>query len=616
MSLVVIVRKIPGGGPKINIDEGIQEAMLGSESNTKKYCQKVINFALSQENINSCQCEISLLCSLGIEYFEKEQKVAYGRSHGKSFGSAIYLALLSAYYQKPISNRVAATGFLGMGEKKGKIATFADREKQLKEKIQAVEQELAGVKTNASSQAQTIKRLEREISHLKTHEKKLQGQRENEQKSNSYQLIKGQEINLVPGTNLPITGLKEKVMACAEKAQDYQLEVPPAIKEKMKVYLTENAKELRDLLFADTHGLPIEHKMIQAYQGQKINLRQVCHDFALEQVQIQKEQLKKLGLFTDYNKHYITLNKEYEAEQIRVFGEMVKKNLVYQGFKPIYWSCGHETALAENEIEYYEKKDTSLYFKIKLVKTPDFLVAIKKTASYALVNHNNEYLIILENQIPLFEKLSKEKPKIEKILAGERLLGLTYSHPYQKDRKGYIVDGSDFIEEGEGTGIVHLAPAFGAEDFAVAKKEKLTIECPLEPNGLFNKKIVVSELIGKHYSEVNQYVITDLEKRNLIVKKEIISHSYPHDWRDKSVPIPVLYKNNEPILNPEIIDYVAKIVASSGSDCWFDGSILPLLQEKFPGLINEETVLGEDIMDVWLDSGVSHRCVFTKIYIT
>ncbi|CAJ0852944.1 14522_t:CDS:2 [Entrophospora sp. SA101] len=353
----------------------------------------------------------------------------------------------------------------------------------------------------------------------------------------------------------------------------------------MKVYLTENAKELRDLLFA-------------------------------EQVQIQKEQLKKLGLFTDYNKHYITLNKEYEAEQIRVFGEMVKKNLVYQGFKPIYWSCGHETALAENEIEYYEKKDTSLYFKIKLVKTPDFLVAIKKTASYALVNHNNEYLIILENQIPLFEKLSKEKPKIEKILAGERLLGLTYSHPYQKDRKGYIVDGSDFIEEGEGTGIVHLAPAFGAEDFAVAKKEKLTIECPLEPNGLFNKKIVVSELIGKHYSEVNQYVITDLEKRNLIVKKEIISHSYPHDWRDKSVPIPVLYKNNEPILNPEIIDYVAKIVASSGSDCWFDGSILPLLQEKFPGLINEETVLGEDIMDVWLDSGVSHRCVFTKIYIT
>ena len=121
------------------------------------------------------------------------------------------------------------------------------------------------------------------------------------------------------------------------------------------------------LLGWDTHGLPIEHKMIQVHQGQKINLRQACHDFALEQVQIQKEQLKKLGLFTDYEKYYITLDKKYEAEQIRIFGEMVKKGLVYQGFRPIHWSCSHETALAENEIEYYEKKDISLYFKVSLV---------------------------------------------------------------------------------------------------------------------------------------------------------------------------------------------------------------------------------------------------------
>src|SRR5438270_5121544 len=106
--------------------------------------------------------------------------------------------------------------------------------------------------------------------------------------------------------------------------------------------------------------------MIQVHQGQKINLRQVCHDFALEQVKLQKDQLKTLGLFTDYNKYYITLDKKYEAEQLRVFGELVKKDLIYQGFRPIYWSCGHETALAENEIEYLDKRDTSLYFKIKL----------------------------------------------------------------------------------------------------------------------------------------------------------------------------------------------------------------------------------------------------------
>src|SRR5437763_179278 len=127
------------------------------------------------------------------------------------------------------------------------------------------------------------------------------------------------------------------------------------------------------LLGWDTHGLPIEHKMFQVHKDKKNDLRPLCHQFALEQAQNQREQLKKLGLFTDYDKYYITLDKNYEAEQIRVFGEMVKKGLIYQGFRPIHWSCGHETALAEAEIEYLPKKDTSLYFKIKLVKNRVFL---------------------------------------------------------------------------------------------------------------------------------------------------------------------------------------------------------------------------------------------------
>jgi isoleucyl-tRNA synthetase len=137
--------------------------------------------------------------------------------------------------------------------------------------------------------------------------------------------------------------------------------------------------------------------------------------------------------------------------------------------------------------------------------------------------------LILESQISLLKKWNEKETRVKKIFRGEELLGLTYFHPYRNDIEGYIVDGSDFIEEKEGTGLVHLAPAFGNEDFTVAKREKILVECPLDPNGAFNEKIGIENLIGKNYKEVNDYVINDLQIRNLVARKEIIVHSYPHD---------------------------------------------------------------------------------------
>ncbi|CAI2198623.1 3348_t:CDS:1, partial [Funneliformis geosporum] len=116
-----------------------------------------------------------------------------------------------------------------------------------------------------------------------------------------------------------------------------------------------------------THGLPIEHKVLQLFSGEEKVLRKKCDEYASQQVKIQKKQLAELGLFTDYDQIYLTKDKKYEAEQIRVFGEMVKKGLIYQGWKPVYWSCSHATALAEAEVEYLPKEGYSFYFYLPLV---------------------------------------------------------------------------------------------------------------------------------------------------------------------------------------------------------------------------------------------------------
>ncbi|CAJ0747080.1 24934_t:CDS:2 [Entrophospora sp. SA101] len=205
-NLVVIVRKIPHGGPKINIDKGyFQAPMTREEKQSGHYMKRVINFFLKQENINPQQYEITLLSAIGVENFTGERKVAFGQSGGKSAGSTLYLALLSAFFKKPIAKEVASTGALSLSTKRIK-----------------------------------------------------------------WGKVSGQEFPLVPGTNLPIGGLKHKVSAATERgvnqlAEDYQQVVPPEIKAKMTVHFAENVAELRKLVLGG------ELNQAKAQQQRKAN---------------------------------------------------------------------------------------------------------------------------------------------------------------------------------------------------------------------------------------------------------------------------------------------------------------------------------------------------------
>lgn len=444
----------------------------------------------------------------------------------------------------------------------------------------------------------------------------------------------------------------------------------------------------------DTHGLPIEQQLAkQGIDRKKMSvadLREKCKEYALGQVEHQKKQFKRLGVRGDWDHPYLTLHKEYEAEQIEVFGDMAKKGYIYKDKKTVYWSPSSESALAEAEIEYKDVKSYSIYVAFhvtdgKDVLNPDEEVVIWTTTPWTMpanlaiaVNSKFEYSVVQVGDrkfvvaADLVESLTKtlgwEDPQVLRTFNGKSLEHVVCRHPFY-NRPSVVILG-DHVTLDAGTGCVHTAPGFGADDFYVGKKYGLEILCPVDDRGCMTDEAPGFE--GLFYEKANEPVIKKLEEEHALLKAGTFTHSYPHDWRTKKpviwratkqwfasikafredilnaihevrwipswgdvrmtnmikdredwcisrqrawgVPIPVFYgEDGEPIITDETIQHVADLFRKHGSNIWFQWEAKELLPEDFTsehspnGVFRKET----DIMDVWFDSGSSHQGVLT-----
>jgi len=313
----------------------------------------------------------------------------------------------------------------------------------------------------------------------------------------------------------------------------------------------------------DTHGLPIENAVIKSGVNRKTTepaeFRRKCEEYAHVQIETQKHQQLSLGVIGDYSNPYLTLAKDFEANEVEMFATLALNGLIYKGLKPVYWSPTSESALAEAEIEYYDKEDTSIYvaFKVKDGKeilTSDDNIVIWTTTPWTIpanlaicLNANMEYglyetekgrFVFLESlKETLKEELHFESINLIKTFKGKDIEGVTTTHPFYKERESVVILG-DHVTEDAGTGCVHTAPGHGAEDFYVGMKYGLDVLCPVDEKGLMTKE-AGPELEGLPYYEANEKVIEMLSSLGVLMAATKFKHSYPHDWRTKK---PVIFR--------------------------------------------------------------------------
>ncbi len=383
----------------------------------------------------------------------------------------------------------------------------------------------------------------------------------------------------------------EKMIGERDKTNSFVLHDGPPYLSSEKIHVgTALNKILKDILIKyksqrgfyapyvpgyDGHGLPIENAVVKTLKGgrhsiSEAELRAKCREFAHKNLKGQESEFKRLGVLGNWEHPYLTINPEYEAEQVRVFGEMYKKGYIEKGLKPVYWCAACETALAEAEVEYADHTSTSIYVRFKFEddavqkienilgsKTDKDIYAIIWTTTpwtipsnmaismhprfvYTFFEYKNDIYVVAEELLNSFlndVEWDEADIKVLGTCSGQDLELLNTKHPLL-DRKSPIILG-EHVTLDAGTGSVHTAPGHGLEDYEVGCKYGIEVFSPLDGRGVWTDTVGIDELVDVPYYKGNSMVIEMLQNCGALLKQQDIQHSYPHCWRCKK---PVIYR--------------------------------------------------------------------------